>query len=164
MSGNPPQTLRYSNATPSSSIDMAGFAYSTHVLTATGNQVPIGNVGPGDLVISGRGTPREVAEVIDQGPMPAFCVQTRSGRELIAGMDQQFLTEAAGIQTWQPLTALRKGANLLAVIGDPYRSVPDTIASVSPAGATPILCLKFWSDEGFIANEIIIGTGPAILR
>ncbi|CAN5666807.1 hypothetical protein BH24ACT4_BH24ACT4_00600 [soil metagenome] len=89
-------------------------AVDTLVLMGDGSRRRIGDLAPGDTVITHQGRPRPVLDVHDQGELPCLEIITATGRSVVAAHDHPFLTPYG----WTKAADLRVG-EVLANVGRP---------------------------------------------
>ena len=94
------------------------------ILMSDGSRKRLDEIVVGDYVIGHSRKPCKVTDVHDQGLLPAMCIKTELGREVIAALDHPFLTP----EGWKEVRHLRAG-DTLAVLDAPA-TIPSSDATM----------------------------------
>lgn len=110
------------------------------VLMGDGTQKPLGDIKPGDKVITHTGNPRTVRQVFEQGELDCLSITTESGREHKCAPDHPYLTPTG----WKQAKELNIG-EALALVKNPIT-----------------ICDAKESDEEFKFAGYMIGDGSCV--
>ena len=123
------------------------------VLMSDGTYKRLGDIQPGDYVITHRGRARRVNEVFDQGIIPTVRIFTARGKTICAAPDHPFLIT----EGWEVAGNLEDGDQLVSIDPQSKKAVfNDVVVGIDDGGKRHCKCLSVDEDHTFTVQDFVV--------